>query len=94
VYGRVIEEIPKIVLSFWVMEYSSSFVDANLYHDLITGRAVTGILHLVNQTPIELYTRRQPTMETTTYGSEFMAARTATEQIMDLRLTCAILVYL
>ena len=93
-YGRVIEEIPKIVLSFWVMEYSSSFVDANLYHDLITGRAVTGILHLVNQTPIELYTRRQPTMETTTYGSEFMAARTATEQIMDLRLTCAILVYL
>jgi len=71
-----------------------SFVDSNLYHDLTTGRSVKGILHLVNQTPIEWYTRWQPTVETATYGSEFMAARTATVQIMDLRLTMGYLVYL
>ena len=64
-----------------------SFMDANLYHDLITGRVVTVVLHLVNLTPIEWYTKWQPTVETATYGSEFMAARSATDQITDLRLT-------
>ena len=33
------------------------YVDANLYHDLITGRSVTGILHLANKTPIDWYPR-------------------------------------
>ena len=30
---------------------------------------------------------KQATMETATYGSEFVAAKTATEQIMDIRQT-------
>ena len=34
---------------------------------------------------IDYYTKKQPVVETATYGSEFMAARTATEQIIDLR---------
>mgnify|MGYP001803640081 CR=1 FL=1 len=62
-----------------------TFVDANLYHCKITGRAATGILVFVNQTPVDWYSRKQPTVETATYGSEFVAAKTATEQIMDLR---------
>jgi hypothetical protein len=62
-------------------------VDANLYHCLVTGRANTGILHFVNQTPIEWFSKRQGSVETATYGSEFVAARQATEQIMDLRYT-------
>ena len=65
----------------------TAYVDANLYHDLTTGRAVTGVLHLVNQTPIDWYTKRQATVETATYGSEFVAARIATDQVIDLRLT-------
>jgi hypothetical protein len=56
-------------------------------HDLTTGRSCTGILHLVNQTPVEWFSKRQKTVETATYGSEFVAARIATEQIMDLRYT-------
>jgi hypothetical protein len=63
------------------------YVDANLFHDLITGRSVTGILHLVNKTPIDWYSKKQATVETATYGSEYVAARTCVEQIMDLRLT-------
>ena len=59
--------------------------DANLYHDLATGRAVTGILHFLNQTPIDWYTKKQETVETATYGSEFAAARTAIQQIAGLR---------
>ena len=56
-------------------------------HDLTTGRSCTGILHLVNQTPVAWFSKRQKTVETATYGSEFVAARIATEQIMDLRYT-------
>ena len=64
-----------------------AFVDANLYHCKVTGKAATGILHFINQTPCDWYSKKQPTVETATYGSEFVAARTATEQIMDLRFT-------
>ena len=46
-----------------------------------------GILHMLNQTPIDSTSKRQDTVETATYGSEFVAARVATEQIMDLRNT-------
>jgi hypothetical protein len=61
------------------------YYDANLYHDLTTGRSVTGILHLFNKTPIEWYSKKQATVETATYGSEFIAARTCVDQIIDLR---------
>jgi len=56
-------------------------------HDIATGRSVTGILHLVNKTPIEWYSKKQATVETATYGSEFVAARVCVEQIIDLRNT-------
>jgi hypothetical protein len=49
--------------------------------------AVTGIIHHLNGTIIDWYAHKQSTVETSTYGFEFCAARTATEQIMDLRTT-------
>jgi hypothetical protein len=66
---------------------TSSYVDANLYHDLISGRAVTGILHMLNNTPVDWYSKLQSTCETATFGSEYVAARTCTDQIVDLRHT-------
>lgn len=66
---------------------TTTYKDANLYHDLATGRAVTGVIHFLNGTPLEWYTRKQPTVETATYGSEFSAAKTAIQQIAGLRLT-------
>ena len=63
------------------------YVDANLMHDVITGRSVTGIIHLLNKTPLDWYSKKQATVETATYGSEFVAARTCVEQIIDLRNT-------
>ena len=56
-------------------------------HCVLTGRSVTGVLHLMNKTPIDWFSKKQATVETATFGSEFVAARTAVEQIMDLRLT-------
>ena len=60
-------------------------MDANLLHCLATGRSVSGILHFLNQTPIEWFSKKQATVETATYGSEFTAARLATDQIIDIR---------
>ena len=66
---------------------TTTFKDANLMHDLITGRSASGIFHMVNQTPVAWFSKRQNTVETATYGSEFVAARLAVEQIQDLRYT-------
>jgi hypothetical protein len=32
----------------------SHYFDANLYHDMVTGRSITAILHFLNQNPDEL----------------------------------------
>jgi hypothetical protein len=65
----------------------STYVDANLLFCRATGRSVSGILHLINSTPVDWFSKKQNTVEAATYGSEFMAARIATQQVIDLRLT-------
>ena len=65
----------------------TTYIDVNLCHDYISGRAVNGIIHLCNQTITDYYTKKQPLVETATYGSEFIAVHTATEKIIDLRCT-------
>jgi hypothetical protein len=64
-----------------------TFHDANLYHDVVTGRSVTGTVHFLNRTPIDWFSKKQNTVETSTYGSEYIAARITSEQIIDLRTT-------
>ena len=66
---------------------TTTYFDANLYHDMLSGRSVTGILHFLNKTPVEWYTKKQSSNATATYTSEFHAGRTATEQVIDFRLT-------
>ena len=54
VYGDVQEELPnnmpmakgrKVILTM--------YADANLYHDKVTGRSVTGLIMMLNKTPID-----------------------------------------
>ena len=66
---------------------TTTYVDANLHHDQVTGKAVTACIHMVNATPSHWHTKRQATVETATLGSEFVAARIATDQIIDVRYT-------
>jgi hypothetical protein len=61
------------------------YTDANLQHE--TGRAVTGILHLLNHTPGDWCSKRQATVEKATFGPEITAVRIAVGQILDLRTT-------
>lgn len=88
VYGEVVELVPSDApVPKGHPVTLSHYVDANLYHDWVTGRSVSGILHFINATPIDWFSKRQSTVETATYGSEFVAARTCVEQIIDLRNT-------
>jgi hypothetical protein len=61
------------------------FVDADHAHDVVTRRSVTGILMMRNSTPITWLSKRQKTVETSSYGSELVAARVATEMIIEMR---------
>jgi hypothetical protein len=59
----------------------------SLQHDLLTRRAATGILHLLNQTPGDWYSEQQATVETAAFLSELTASRIAVDQILGLRTT-------
>ena len=61
------------------------YVDADHAHDLVTRRSVTGIVVMANNTPVCWISKRQKTVESSTYGSELVAARIATELILELR---------
>ena len=61
------------------------FVDADHAGDKITRRSQTGILIYLNQTPIIWFSKKQNTVESSTFGSEFVALRIATEKIIALR---------
>ena len=88
IYGDVIEEIPKDAPEPRGKSVTTTtFLDANLLHVLIIGRSVTAVLHFFNLTPGDWYSKRQATVENATYGSEFVAAKTTTEQIVDIRQT-------
>jgi hypothetical protein len=61
------------------------YVDADHARDKLTRRSVTGIIILLNNTPISWYSKRQKTVELSTYGSELVASRLAVEQLIALR---------
>ena len=63
------------------------YVDADHAHDLVTRRSVTGIIAMINNTPIRWVCKREKTVESSTYGSELVAAQIATELVMELRYT-------
>jgi hypothetical protein len=73
VYGNTKEVLPKDApepIGKYVT--LSHFVAANLMHKVMTGKSVTGILHLISKTPLDWYSKKEATVETATYGSEFV----------------------
>ena len=61
IYGDIEEELPlDMPTPLGKIVRTSSFFNPNLYHNLVMGHAMTSILHLVNQTPIEWYCRNRP----------------------------------
>jgi len=66
-----------------------TYADSNLCHNILDGKAVTGILHFVNKTSLSFdwYSKKQATSEVATFSTEELAARTEIEQSRANRLT-------
>jgi len=63
----------------------TTYFDADLAHDTVTRKSMTGISVWVGRTPIIGMCRRQGPIETSTFGSEFNASRNATEEVIAAR---------
>ena len=88
VYGNVHDILPDDMPEpLGKAEITTTTMDANLNHCLATGKSLTGCLHFVNKTPVDWYSKKQAIVETATYGSEFVASKTETDQITDNRQT-------
>jgi len=61
------------------------FVDAGHAADKNSRRSQTGVLIFCNRAPISWYSKRQNAVETSTFGSELTAMKTAVEMIKALR---------
>ena len=60
-------------------------MDADHAGNQITQQSHTGVLLFVCCAPIIWYSKRQNTVETSTFGSEFIAAKMVTEMIQALQ---------
>ena len=61
------------------------FVDADHASNKVTRRSQTGVLIFINRAPIVFFSKKQATVEVSTFGSEFIASRIAIEMIESLR---------
>ena len=62
-----------------------AYVDANHAGNLKNRRSHSGILIYVNNAPIIWYSKRQNTVESSSFGSEYIALRICTEMVEALR---------
>ena len=83
-YAR--EEIPEDMLETLGGKATlTCYVDSDHARDQVTRRSVTGILLLLNNTPLVWISKRQGTVETSTYGAELIASRIAVELLIAWR---------
>lgn len=61
------------------------FVNANHAGNVLTRRSHTGILLFVQNSPIRRLSKQQNAVETLTFGSKFVALRTARDMIISMR---------
>ena len=61
------------------------FVNSDHGSDQVTRRSRTGILIYINKAPIVWYSKRQNTVETSTYGSELVTMQLAVAMIKALK---------
>ena len=85
-YKDATEELPpKMPEPLGAPVTMTCFVDANHAGDQVTRRSQTGFIIYLNNAPIDWYSKKQTTVESSTFGSEFVAMRIAVERIRALR---------
>ena len=61
------------------------FVDSDHAHDQVSRRSITGVVIFVGRTPVFYISKRQGAIECSTYSAEFVAMKTAVEELTSLR---------
>ena len=85
-YGQIEEEIPSNAPEARGNEFIIRvFVDASHADDKVNRRSRTGFIVFLNSSPIYWYSKKQGGAETSTFGSEFIAMKTACEYVRGLR---------
>jgi hypothetical protein len=86
-YGDVKEEDPRYMPEpLGKPVQISCFVDANHAGNVVTRRSHTGVLIFVQNAPILWYSKKQATVEASTFGSELVALRIAKDLLVALRI--------
>ena len=62
-----------------------AYVDSDHAGEKLTRRSRTGYLIFLNRAPISWFSKKQTSIETSTFGSEFSALKTVTESVQALR---------
>ena len=85
-YKDVKEQIPKDVPEpLGEAVEMMAYIDSDHAGDKVTRRSRTGVLIFLNRAPILWYSKKQSSIETSSFGSEFSAMKTGTELIEGLR---------
>jgi hypothetical protein len=86
IYGDVEEELPPNMPTPRGNPVTiTMFCDAAFAGDIVTRRSHTGILFFINNAPIHWYSKKQATIEASTFGSEFVALRVGVEMNEGIR---------
>lgn len=86
VYGEVQEEIPGNAPEPRGIGFTMrAFVDSDHAGDVSTRRSRTGFLVFLNSAPIYWFSKKQTCIETSSFGSEFIAMKQCCEYIRGLR---------
>ena len=85
-FGDVTEELPPNMPELRGQPVvDSCFVDANHAGNVMTRRSHTGILIFMQNLPIIWFSKRQNMVESSSFGSEFVALRAAKDMVVALR---------
>jgi hypothetical protein len=85
-YGKLEEEVPsRMPKAYGYQVTTHCFVDSNHAGNVVTRRSHTGIIIFLNKAPVMWFSKRQNTVETSTFGSEFVAMKIAKEMVVALR---------
>jgi hypothetical protein len=86
IYGDIKEEIPiNFPVPLGKPVRITVYVDADHTGNVVTRRSQTGFIIFVNSAPIIWYSKKQKTIESSTFGAEFVALRVCIEALIALR---------
>ena len=81
-YEEIDPNLPEPLMSEMTI---TVFHDSDHAHDVVTRRSITGIIIILGRTPVIWISKRQGAIETSTFGAEFSAAKSAVEELLTLR---------